>query len=391
MLTFIVCFFYSLVADVRIGLTFLIILIVAPIFSAAWVSLALRKLEITGSVTNTVLSKGDSLTMDLSVKSYSRFILPLLRITYCDSFNLHTQSKEQDVISVGRGYEQRLMRKYTAKIWGVTHVGIQALESADFLGLIRYSINADPSSTLFVQAIEILPNIPEITANALLRDSIDTKSMDNEEERRDKMLSYNGLPGYEHREYEPGDEFKRINWKLSSRYDVYMVRMEESSSSTTKMSIVIDYLAWNERNASETRKQSMLDEERTIEAVLAMVQLLAKQHVQCQVFYYRDGSWNRFVLESIRDVSTFQYILAKNKFLNHMSPNMPERLPDEAKHMGGAILFFTNSLDDRVDLQVSHTQQMGTPVKIIVPHMKSYSSNDVWLVNDRFEFIRGVR
>lgn len=84
--------------------------------------------------------------------------------------------------------------------------------------------------------IKIMPNIPDTGSQTeLLKATSENASFDdNESESDENALGLTGVPGYDHRQYEIGDPLKRINWKLSSKRDELMVRLDEKVTASSQ-------------------------------------------------------------------------------------------------------------------------------------------------------------
>lgn len=377
------CMLYALFVDIRFGLTFLIVLAAAPLLSSFITSLAIKGLSVNGHISNTILNKGNSLTLTVAVKNGSIIPIPFLRLELIETFNLETNGKNKLVFTLAPNSDKNITKSYTAVISGVSEIGVKSLEASDFLGLCTYLIRLDNSPVIYAEYAEILPNIPEIRESLFLREAMDDCIIDDNEETLEHAVSLSGMPGFEHRRYIPGDPLKKINWKLSSKYDQYMVRLDEPVANP-KQTVIIDCLGI--QNAGRD-KQIFLEEERLAETVLALLRIMTKQHLQCNVYYFMNNKWQGFFVENEDDLVTLQYTLAGYKFIRNPF-EVPGRLPKETLNNAGTVMLFTSMLDRHILNLVSGLKQMQTHVKIVVPRAPQLHSDDTWLVNDLFEITR---
>ena len=89
------------------------------------------------------------------------------------------------------------------------------------------------------------------------------------------------MPGYEHRDYIPGDSLKRINWKLSSKRRHLMVRQDEPIA-LARLSVVLDF----RRAAGELPpEQCFAMEEQIIETALGFLMLCARCGYPCTLSF----------------------------------------------------------------------------------------------------------
>ena len=106
------------------------------------------------------------------------------------------------------------------------------------------------------------------------------------------LFSANTSPGYEHREYVEGDPLKRVNWKLSSKKNKLMVRLDEAASSVQPL-IVLDLY----RKTGASAEYAVITEEKIIRSVFGLVTLLVKQGIACDFAYY--GTGGDMVVETV--------------------------------------------------------------------------------------------
>ena len=92
----------------------------------------------------------------------------------------------------------------------------------DMLGLISFRSPVRPEQC----AAAVLPRIVEYTGPSVPPGLLPS---DDEAEAEQSLLS-GGMPGYEHREYFPGDSPRRINYKLSAKKQTLFVRKNESAA-----------------------------------------------------------------------------------------------------------------------------------------------------------------
>ncbi|MGN0680324.1 MAG: DUF58 domain-containing protein [Oscillospiraceae bacterium] len=110
---------------------------------------------------------------------------------------------------------------FVPKHSGLNKVVLEKVIIGDFLGNGKFTVNVAEESQLavFPQVVEY--DGPEVLPNML----------PSEEEEAEEGVStrQGGMPGYEHREYVPGDSPRRVNYKLSAKRGKLMVRLDESN------------------------------------------------------------------------------------------------------------------------------------------------------------------
>lgn len=123
------------------------------------------------------------------------------------------------------GKERRVTVSFRALHSGLNRVSLTEAAVFDLIGLARKRIPLDLHTQKAVLPKVIEYDGPEIIPNML----------PSEEEEIEEGVSVRsgGMPGYEHREYVPGDSPRRVNYKLSAKKNKLMVRLDESQGSKT--------------------------------------------------------------------------------------------------------------------------------------------------------------
>ena len=123
------------------------------------------------------------------------------------------------------GKEKHVKANFRASHSGLNRVELECAVVSDFIGLVQKEIDIGQKTQKAVLPRVIEYDGPEILPNMLPSD---------EEEVEEGVTTMNGgMPGYEHREYVPGDSPRRVNYKLSAKKNKLMVRLDESQGTKT--------------------------------------------------------------------------------------------------------------------------------------------------------------
>lgn len=103
---------------------------------------------------------------------------------------------------------------------GLNKVVLEKVMIGDLIGNGRFTVKIADEERLAVYPQVVRYDGPEILPNML----------PSEEEAEEGVTTrQGGMPGYEHREYVPGDSPRRVNYKLSAKKGKLMVRLDESN------------------------------------------------------------------------------------------------------------------------------------------------------------------
>lgn len=114
---------------------------------------------------------------------------------------------------------------FKAEHSGLNKVTLDRVVIRDFLGLLQFGIPVEQTTQVAVLPRIIEYDGPEVKPNML--------PSEEEEAEEGVTVMNGGMPGYEHREYAPGDSPRRVNYKLSAKKQKLMVRLDESNGYAT--------------------------------------------------------------------------------------------------------------------------------------------------------------
>ena len=123
------------------------------------------------------------------------------------------------------GKERKVGVGFRASHSGLNRVELTEAVVYDLVGLARKRIKLGQSTQKAVLPKIVEYDGPEILPNLL--------PSDEEEIEEGVSVTKGGMPGYEHREYVPGDSPRRVNYKLSAKKHKLLVRLDESQGSKT--------------------------------------------------------------------------------------------------------------------------------------------------------------
>ena len=350
--------FFGLYMSAEIGWVFVYVLVCSPLFSFV-ITLILKlrgRVILTADIDKTMLYKRETAVLRVTVKNKSFFPVPAVKVRLISPKGLVPGSDEEYcLLTVSPRSESTVEISYKAAVWGVYRIGAECAYLHDFMGFFRFSmpcVNA-------IREVKIFPDIPEIPGDApLLRSAAGAAkfSDDNEETKEnDGVPRFGGMPGYTHKEYAEGDPIRRINWKLSSKRDKYMVRLDDEIESI-QQTIVLDACGG----------ENVLENERAVEGMLAAALGLLKCGFESTLFCRFDGAFTEIGITDPADVATLQTKLAEFSFADdkYKGERIPLSLLAE-KGDGKGILLYTPLFDDRLDAEIDAASEQGITSAVI--------------------------
>lgn len=364
----------AVMIDGKGGILISCILIIALALSVFLKYYLSRKISVSMDCKHKLLSKGDIVEVKIRVDKHTRFPSPLLEFELESSPQLIPVEEKAIRFAIAPNHDHKTITvRFKAFYSGLSYIKLKRFDLFDFLGLFNHTVKTE--NEILPLELKIMPNVPDTgTQIEVIRVASDNTSFDDsDEETSDTAIGSTGTPGYEHRVYNPGDPLKKINWKMSSKRGIYMVRLDEKLSVTSQV-FVLDMPVPENDEVFNCRKADNI-----IEGALAMLSMLVQQGLETDFHYYL-GKWCVMSVKTLGDV----YLLAEE--LAGLVPyDCLDRFPDEVLRSSTNICFTTISISDAkltaelfsyrnitviTDLNSGFNAQMG----------------DIWTCSEDFEF-----
>ncbi len=272
-------YIFTFYMDGEMGVIIIAFLLMALVISLVYAIYGRKRVKVTFDC-DAYVKKGSSLEVKVKVEKEGVFPLPFIEIT-TEASQTFGDNKKTFRLSLCKDPVTEFTFTQPAVTGGCGEIKITRVRSCGFLGFVKLSAKtALPEAKI----VGVIPEIPQISASAqLFRNIADAVlTSDNEDENDTTMLfSANTFPGYEHREYVPGDSMKRVNWKLSSKTNKLMVRLDEAASAVQPC-IALDLFRKGDENTKTLER-----EERLLQSVFGLITLLVKQGIACTFLYHR--------------------------------------------------------------------------------------------------------
>ena len=369
---------FTFLLNGRLGVYLTAVMIFAFITSLLMMLYVRNKISMTVTANTQQVNKGDKIEITFELTKKSFIPTPFIEVTFSSTEHVVAETPESFRIALGPTKSQRFKINYNAVYTGQATIMVSSVKLIDYLGLSRIDIMKNKNLRVFDKAFGVIPVIHDVSGqNELLRICCDATAFDDDaEETEDVSVNTGGIVGFEHREYVPGDQIKRINWKLSSKKDVLMVRLDEKLASTSQ-SIVF----CNEADF----KGHIRKNDRCIEAVLAMLALMLRQGLDCNVYMMREGIW------TVTEVSGEEDLLAMQSFFaDYHEPECENRLPIDLmkENKSSAVMCFSGKMGSCFFQDADFAKTQSIDIFFVIPQDEdnAIASGDFYYVDNEFNF-----
>lgn len=348
---------FALYLNANVGWYMLIALIIAPLISVFFAFITAKSVKVSCDITECVLSKGDKYSITATISN--RFIFPTTPIEIYVLNGDGVKSRDKRILcSVLPLSDCRVKIRFDAKICGPSYVGIEQVRVTDYLGL--WSFKLKKTNYIAMQKkVAVIPDIADIS----IRDDRILKVMhasmnadDSEDTIETSMRTFGGFPGYDNRDYVPGDPIKRINWKQSAKRDRLLVRLDDEMASRSTV-LVLDSTfvkTYVETGADEERIPKLAED--AVENALGIAKSLVLSNYTVKMHVRENEGFVCYDITDDKDIEAVRLKMADYTFLNE---DIGERFSKEVLtecesgmviSTPGAYADLYGYLEDKVDI-----------------------------------------
>ncbi|CDM69484.1 Hypothetical protein CM240_2347 [Clostridium bornimense] len=282
--------------------TLLIVFISIFITSIIFTRITKRNIDVHVILPKEDIMKEDFLEVKVEIKNKSILPTSIIEIdfikddifTFDDSnvFRFTLESRKSKVITM----------KYYQLFRGKGTIGIDDIKIGDYFGISSIYIDGFDNK----KEITVLPVIFPIDINSDIVKKL-TSSM--RLVSSDYYINFSNIeiePGYEFRQYVPGDSLNRINWKKFSKNRELLVRKNDNIIAINKKAIIM-----NPYIAIEKKDRRMI-ENKILKTVLSLAFVLLDRNIDVEIYIFENDLWTIYEIREMEDINIIQ-----NKFVEY--------------------------------------------------------------------------
>jgi len=396
-LMLLICILYTMINlsfGIPLTASVLLILLLSSLIPISS-SIASKSVVMQMRITRTTLFKGEQVYVTVTAINASLSPIPFFETQIIADENLEiieahltltTKQKRMSKHSFSITHDKRtyaftipakgsaeLTIKYSACIWGPAQVSVQESAISDFLGIFKVK----PFFKEPIGNMSVCPNLYEPSVNELMA-VIQSAAICNDK-GQNKNISSDGVnvePGYDHRDYEPGDPLKRINWKLSAKRDKLLVRNFEFPDDHSPV-FILDPL---KAPMVVTKGSLLLHEQRIVEGFLTMLLSMYQYKRSGKAYYLSENEWRIVHFDSMDDIESLQKMLSKYSFKDMVDSRVPIQLLSEGC---SSLTIFSTYPDTSLEIVVPVETNI-----VFAGSTKIVGSANYWIVDENYDFYR---
>lgn len=348
---------FALYLSGRVGWFLVTAFIGAPFISILMTLIFVRRIYISCEADSPIMCKGDIMEVTVNITNGTFLPTPPILADMSDTPSAAAENRLYTV-SVMPFDTERITVKYKARISGPAQIGVKSVRVSDYLGLVSFNVKSVDMDTLRFTA-SVIPDIADVSLGDPVVSraaELSAYSDDSEDSTESPIGRFGALPGFDSREYVPGDPLKRINWKQSAKRGKLMVRLDEEAVCSS-VSVILDSVFDTERVflpavAADSRFAGAAESEliplmaqNAAEQTLGIVRALILGNYSVTCYIMGKNGWEYFPAADENDIAALRTELASYCF--RLSG---DRFPaEELKSRKGSVsVFCTPYLDQQL-------------------------------------------
>lgn len=324
---------FALFLNASVGWFMLIALILAPILSVFFALLTKSSLSIECNMESVKLSKGDSCEMRVTLKNKTIFPSTPIELNILNGDGV--ASEDEGIITTIMPMSTKAITiKFNANICGKSEIGIKELRVSDYLGLFSYVPKSIKDKAL-TQIVYVIPDVAMVSPKderilRVMQESLNGE--DSEDTKESTINTFGGFPGYDKREYVPGDPIKRINWKQSAKRNKLLVRLDDEMNASG-VNVVLDGY-FNREKLPEGVYAPMVAQD-AVENALGIIKILVMNDYSVDFYARFEEGFTLFEIEDEKDVENLRMQMAEYGFSDKAENRFPgnEFLEEDAAYV----------------------------------------------------------
>ena len=352
----------------------LIVFIMIPIIDVMFTQNTKRCIDV-----HITLPKEDTMRkefIEVKVEIKNKSILPTavieIEIIKDDIFDFDNSDRIRFTVEAGKS--KKISMKYYQLFRGKGTVGIDNIKIEDYFGISNVNIDICNNK----KELTVLPMIFPIDRDSdIVRSFTDSRIIRNS----DYCINFDNVevePGYEFRQYIPGDNLNRVNWKRFSRNQELLVRKNENIIEINKKTIIMNPYIITKKN--NKKRDNMMLESRILKTVLSLAAVLLDINIDVEICVYENSSWTIKSIKDYEDLITIQNKFAEYQFI-YTSNEDESKQSLEQVPVKSNVIFVTENIEATNQLNEKECELV-----LVKESNDSINKRNLWLLTEDYKF-----
>ena len=359
-------FVFTYIFDVKENYVILYMLILMPFVDYITYRYFRNKLEVKINVLSDNTEKNEKVFCNLEFTN--KGVMPIPFIDYKISYNNKIKSTKDiyERLSLGKNETLKKELDLIAVHIGIGEIELNLIEIRSIFGLFHNNITMDKNK----YNIMISPKCVEVYGMETLLEDV----LSSEDEDGVNDITLQGSPGYEYKEYVAGDPLNRVNWKLSSKKNILMIRKSTALNKCKKLMVLDSYVLEDENYDNNC--------DLIIEGFLGVTNFLFLDEYEIDVAISKRGKWEITSINKNTDIKELQRLFSNYKFCNAESSEIRFYEFGVTEEENYDLVLFTTNKDKPIEDFVINCEHKYNSISIIGNNRKKILEEEFYLQKD---------
>lgn len=294
-----ITFFFTYIFDIKENYVLMYMLIIAPIMDYLIFIYSKKSIDFKVGLKDESLEKKQYTECLLEIDNTA--LIPIINVQYEVEINSKFDTVDYLKEKISLSPRSKTIKSIELKAIhrGRGEINIEKLEIKSLLGLFKAEVSMEEYEQY---RIIITPALVEVDGVDKLLD----KSTNTEESDETSNNMFMGEPGYDFKEYSEGDPLSKVNWKLSSKKNILMIRKHATDIKRKKV-IILDPQIQAGINFEDYG-------DLIIEAIIGIAKELYTLEFEVTIAFKKEKLWVSFDLINIDGIVTLQNTFSSYNF-----------------------------------------------------------------------------
>lgn len=365
-ITFIFLFILSIIFLYNFGgyvsSLFFYTLLSALLFSIAYTVYIYMRFKFVQDIDKKIIIKGEKVKLIVKLSNKDLIIYPFIYVSFFGSHSFFKENTLSKSLTINPLAKKEFSFDMECKYRGQFEIGISDIYIGDFLGLIKLKYRIPET-----KKINVYPKVEQLN-------SFDVFTNNNSDSQSFSQNAIEDVTNIKDlRNYNYGDSFKKIHWKLTARNNNLMIKNYQSTSEVN-VNVFLDL-----RKNIYSDDINIILEDKLIEVVVAVLYYYLSKGIPANYIVFNDKIETLTASNQIE----FEYIynsLSSIVFNQNVSLSDIVKLHSESSTNYSDMIIFTSILDVALYNEIYNAQMSNHSICLVYISPKT-------LYNEKFEIV----
>ncbi|MEN8905968.1 MAG: DUF58 domain-containing protein [Clostridiales bacterium] len=355
LLIFLLSLFFVYNYGGKVPYVFFYLSFIFPIISVVYTIYINFRFKIVQNIDRKYATKGETIEYSCSIYNEDFLIYPYMKVSFYEENNMLSDEIESRYFSLLPKTKHSFSVDINCKYRGHFVFGIKYIEIEDFLGIfkMRYS----PTNSYLIEVSPRVVKLNRVKFNSIYFSESETNLGKNSGE----CTTFSDI-----RKYVYGDNFKRIHWKYTAKYNELMSKNYQTTAETN-LTLIIDL-----KKFSSNKTINIIVEDILIESLISLINYSLNNMLKVTLLVYTDQLY-KISSKNIQDFDKIYTVITKLKFDYNYNISTIMDLYLSTENSKSNVFLFSSNLDFDLFDSIYKTTSSGLELNLVYVNPEGFN------------------